>query len=467
MHRSVKRIHMVGIGGVGMCGIAELLSNLDYQVSGSDLQENANTRRLQQLGVTIHIGHDPKLVQDADVVVISSAVNEGNTEVAAARRAKIPVIPRAEMLGELMQFQQGVAVAGTHGKTTTTSFIASLLAEGGLDPTFVIGGRLNSAGANARLGQGKYLVAEADESDASFLQLRPHIAVVTNIDNDHLATYGGDFGQLKQTFITFLQNLPFYGLAIVCAEDPVVQQILPALHKPIMTYGFGPDVDVRASNIEQKRLQMFFDVSFKDKDEALAITLNHPGKHNVLNALAAITVAQVVGVDDAAIKAGCEKFSGIGRRFQINDCIGLDGGDVMFIDDYAHHPREIAATIAAAKGGWPERRLVVVFQPHRYSRTHDLLDDFSAILSDQPQLVVTEVYAAGEQANTVADGRALCRAIRARGRSNPVFVEQLSQLPQVLKDIVQANDLVLTLGAGSIGQIAADLPQQLAAECSQ
>ena len=463
MRSWVKRVHFVGIGGVGMCGIAEVLYNLEFQVSGSDIQDNANTKRLRELGIAVHIGHDPGYVKNADVVVVSSAVDDSNPEVAAALHEQIPVIPRAEMLGELMRLQQGVAVAGTHGKTTTTSLIASLLAEGGLDPTFVIGGRLNSAGVNARLGRGEYLVAEADESDASFMHLHPLMAVVTNIDADHMETYGSDFSALKRTFIAFLHNLPFYGLAVLCIEDPVVREILPEVHKPLMTYGFSEDADVRARNIEQDGLAMRFTVDLKGEANWLQVTLNQPGLHNVLNALAAIAVARVLDVDKAAIIAGFNKFGGIGRRFQVNGSIARAGGDVVFVDDYAHHPREIAATVEAARHTWPGRRLVVVFQPHRYSRTRDLLDDFSAILSAQEPLLITEGYAAGEQALNGADGRALCRAIRARGRADPVFVEDVTQLPQVLQDILQANDVLLTLGAGNIGQVAAGLPHDLSA----
>ena len=458
MHNRVRRVHFVGIGGAGMCGIAEVLANLKFAVSGSDLAENANTRRLRTLGVTVHIGHDARWIADSDVVITSSAVAGDNPEVQAAVAAKIPVIPRAEMLGELMRLQRGIAVAGTHGKTTTTSFIASILAQGGLDPTFVIGGRLNSAGTNARLGRGEYLVAEADESDASFLHLQPMIAIVTNIDADHMGTYNNDFSVLKQTFVDFLHNLPFYGLAVLCTDDPVVREILPQVHKPVLTYGFDADAAVRATDIAQDGMQMHFTVALRDNDDWLRVRLNHPGRHNVLNALAAIAVAHEVGVERAHIAAGLEQFGGIGRRFQVNGSVSLAGGDVLFVDDYGHHPRELAATIAAARNGWPQRRLVVVFQPHRFTRTLDLLDDFSGVLADIDTLLVTEVYAAGEAPIASADGRALCRAIRARGRANPVFVEDVHTLPQLLKDIVRANDLVLTLGAGNIGQVAAGLP---------
>jgi UDP-N-acetylmuramate--alanine ligase len=463
MRNWVRRVHFIGIGGAGMCGIAEVLSNLKFDVSGSDLHANANTGRLSDLGVRVHIGHDPKQVADADVVVISSAVAESNPEVIAAQAAKIPVIPRAEMLGELMRLQQGIAVAGTHGKTTTTSLVASVLAQGGMDPTFVIGGRLNSVDSHARLGYGAYLVAEADESDASFLHLQPLMAVVTNIDADHMNTYGGDFSKLKQTFVAFLHNLPFYGLAVLCIDDPVVREILPQVHKPVLTYGTSEDAEVRASAISQHGSQMRFTVSLAGKEDWLQVVLNQPGRHNVLNALAAIAIAKELGVAKETIAEGLKNFAGVGRRFQMNGRLRLAAGDVMLVDDYAHHPREITATLQAAREGWPDRRLVVVFQPHRYSRTHDLLDDFSSVLADLDILFITEVYAAGETPITNADGRALCRAIRARGRVNPVFVEQISELADLLKDVLRANDLLLTMGAGSIGQVAAALPQTLAA----
>lgn len=461
MHKWVKRAHFVGIGGVGMSGIAEVLFNLDYQVTGSDQQENANTRRLAQMGIKINIGHDVAVVKGVDVVVVSSAVDETNVEVQAARSDKIPVIPRAEMLGELMRVQHGIAIAGTHGKTTTTSFASSILAEDGMDPTFVIGGKLNSAGANARLGKGEYLVAEADESDASFLHLQPYIAVVTNIDADHMETYGGDINRLRQAFIDFLHNLPFYGLAILCLDDPAIRDIREKIHKPILTYGTVEDADIRAINIVQRAARMSFDVVFPGEKEVLAVTLNHPGKHNVLNALAAIAVAHELGVKRESIVKALNDFAGIGRRFQINGVITMNGGDVLLIDDYAHHPRELQATIETARIGWPERRLVVVFQPHRYSRTNDLLDDFSAVLCDQDPLLITEVFAAGEKPISGADGRSLCRSIRARGRANPVFIEDVQKIAEYLQDIVQAGDLVLTMGAGNIGLMAADLPQTL------
>ncbi|OGI49918.1 MAG: UDP-N-acetylmuramate--L-alanine ligase [Candidatus Muproteobacteria bacterium RIFCSPHIGHO2_12_FULL_60_33] len=477
MRDRVRRVHFVGIGGAGMCGIAEVLHNLQFEVSGSDVRESPNTRRLTSLGVKVAIGHDPQLVKAVDVVVVSSAVDETNSEVRAARAARIPVIPRAEMLGELMRLQRGIAIAGTHGKTTTTSLIASCLAEGGVDPTFVIGGRLNSAGTHARLGRGQYLVAEADESDASFLHLSPFMAVVTNIDADHMATYGGDFNRLKQAFVDFLQQLPFYGLAVLCIDDPVVREIIPRVHRPVLTYGTAPEADLRAVSIRQQETRMHFTVELRGQKNWLTVELNQPGHHNVLNALAAIGIAHELGVKEAAITRALAGFGGIGRRFQINGIIPWGGDvqgrtsvagdrtsgatDVILVDDYAHHPREIAATVAAARASWPQRRLVVVFQPHRYTRTHDLLDDFSTVLAGLDMLIVTEVYAAGEKPVSGADGRALCRAIRARGKVDPIFIEDVSTLPQVLTDVLHGNDVLLTLGAGSIGSIAASLPQAL------
>jgi len=459
----VKSVHFVGIGGAGMCGIAEVLHNQGYRVTGSDAREGTNTRRLQSLGVPVHIGHDTRLIGAADVVVISSAVSGDNPEVVAARAAKIPVIPRAEMLGELMRLSRGIAVAGTHGKTTTTSLIASCLAAGGLDPTFVIGGRLNSAGANARVGKGEYLVAEADESDASFLHLQPLIAVVTNIDADHMATYGGDFGRLKHAFVEFLHNLPFYGLAVLCLDDPSVAEIAPRVHKPVLTYGTRPGADLRACDIRADGLRMRFRVERAADPAFMEVTLNHPGRHNVLNALAAIAVASEVGVKREAICEALADFAGIDRRFQINGNIAVDGGEVTLVDDYGHHPREIAATVEAARAAWPGRRLVVAFQPHRYTRTHDLLDDFAAVLAEVDALLLTEVYAAGEPPISTADGRALARAIRARGKVDPVFVADVQALPEMLKDVLQPNDVLLTLGAGNIGQVAAALPRAFAA----
>jgi UDP-N-acetylmuramate--alanine ligase len=458
--RRISHIHFVGIGGVGMGGIAEVLHNLGYRVSGSDIKENALTRRLAGLAMTVHIGHDARWVEGSDVVVVSSAVDQDNPEVREAQRRRIPVVRRAEMLAELMRFRYGIAVAGTHGKTTTTSLIASLLAEGGLDPTFVIGGRLNSIGSNARLGAGEYLVAEADESDASFLHLLPMIAVVTNIDADHMSTYGGDFGCLRQTFIEFLHQLPFYGLAVLCLDDPVIAEILPQVPRPVLTYGLSKEADVQARDIRQHQATIQFKVVRRHGAE-LEITLNLAGHHNVRNALAAIAVAQELGVDDGAIQRALTGFQGIGRRFQLYGEIATAAGQVLMIDDYGHHPREIAATVQAIRAGWPERRLVVAFQPHRFSRTRDLFEDFVKVLSEADVLMLLEVYPAGEEPIPAADGRALSRAIRARGQVDPVFVDALADLPAVLRGVLQDGDVLLTLGAGDIGAAAAKLPEQL------
>lgn len=457
----IKRIHFVGIGGVGMSGIAEVLINLGYEISGSDLSQNPVTLRLQDMGASIHIGHSAENVKGADVVVVSSAVKKDNPEVVEAHARRIPVVPRAEMLAELMRFRFGIAVAGTHGKTTTTSLIASVLAEGGTDPTFVIGGKLNSADSNARLGTGHYLVAEADESDASFMHLQPVMAVVTNIDADHMETYGGDFEKLKQTFIEFLHHLPFYGLAVVCLDDPTVAGILDRITRPVITYGVSEKADIRASDIQPAAFQTRFKVSRKEKPDWLQITLNMPGHHNVLNALAAIAVAHELGVEDQAIMRAFAEFQGIGRRFQQYEDIAVNNGTVMHIDDYGHHPREAAAVIEAVRGGWPERRLVLVFQPHRYTRTRDLFEDFCMVLSEVDALVLVDVYPAGESPIAGADGRTLARAIRNRGKVDPVFVESVDQLPQALHAILQDGDILLTLGAGNIGAIAPQLKQRM------
>ncbi|MEI6414987.1 MAG: UDP-N-acetylmuramate--L-alanine ligase, partial [Pseudomonadota bacterium] len=409
----IQRLHFVGIGGAGMSGIAEVLLNLGYQVTGSDLKSNATTRRLADLGATLFLGHEAGQVQGADAVVVSSAVDETNPEVRAARQARIPVVPRAEMLAELMRFHYGIAVAGTHGKTTTTSLVTCLLAEGGLDPTFVIGGRLNSAGAHARLGTGGCLVAEADESDASFLYLQPMLAVVTNIDTDHLGTYGNDFARLRETFAEFLHHLPFYGLAVLCVDDPEVRSLLSALTRPVRTYGTRPDADIRATAIEQDGLSMRYQLAAPElAEEIVMIRLNLPGHHNVLNSLAAIAVALELGVSTVAIQRALENFQGIGRRFQTHPLCLPDGRRVTLVDDYAHHPREVAATLAAARGAWPGRRLVLTFQPHRFTRTRDCFDDFVQVLSQVDHLVLAEVYPAGEARIPGADGRALARAIR-------------------------------------------------------
>lgn len=460
MHR-IRLIHFVGIGGSGMSGIAEVLLNLGYQVSGSDLHENASIRRLEQLGAKIWIGHAAEHVARVEVVVISSAVGKSNIEVLAARDRKIPVISRAEMLAELMRFRFGIAVAGTHGKTTTTSLAASVLAEAGLDPTFVIGGRLNSTGTHAQLGKGSYLVAEADESDASFLYLQPMIAIVTNIDRDHMETYGGDFGRLKQTFIEFLHHVPFYGLAVLCADDPGVREILPEISKPVRTYGFGEDADIQAKDVHQEGLLTHFQVLRGAESSPLNVTLNLPGRHNILNALAVIAVADELGIADATIQAALASFKGIGRRFQIIGDISWKAGTVTFVDDYGHHPKEIAATLESARSAWPDRRLVLMFQPHRYTRTRDLFEDFVLVLSSADVLILLDVYPAGEKVLLGADGRSLARAIRVRGQIDPVFVDKTTDLPDVLSRLLEPNDVVLTLGAGSIGQIAQELPSHL------
>ncbi|MBS1269119.1 MAG: UDP-N-acetylmuramate--L-alanine ligase [Gammaproteobacteria bacterium] len=454
MRNRVNRIHFVGIGGAGMSGIAGVLLNLGYQVSGSDIVDSPTTEHLREQGAEIHIGHDARWVENSDVVVVSTAIPSDNVELAAARKAKIPAIPRAEMLGELMRFQRGIAVAGTHGKTTTTSLVSSVLASGGLDPTFVVGGLVNSVGTNASLGRGEYLVAEADESDASFLHLQPVVAVVTNIDADHMSTYGGDFEALKQTFVEFLLNLPFYGRAVLCWDDPVVRAVARSVSKPMLTYGTCREADIRAVDIRQKGLETHFRVP---GDTDMQVKLALPGKHNALNALAAIAVGRYLGIGDERIGAGLSRFKGIERRFQLKGNFATRDGEALVVDDYGHHPRELEATLEAARQAWPDRRLVVVFQPHRYSRTRELLDDFSSVLADQDPLIVTEVYSAGETPITGADGRALCRSIRQRGQTDPVFVESLHELPELLKGIVHDGDVVLTLGAGDIGRKASDL----------
>jgi UDP-N-acetylmuramate--alanine ligase len=452
--RRIARVHFVGIGGVGMSGIAEVLHTLGYQVSGSDLREGAAVRRLRGLGVQVFLGHRAAQVEGVDVVVTSSAVALDNPEVARARELRVPVVPRAEMLAELMRFRQGIAIAGTHGKTTTTSLVASVLAEGGLDPTFVIGGRLNSAGAHARLGAGRYLVAEADESDASFLHLLPVIAVVTNIDADHMETYGGDFDRLRGAFLEFLHRLPFYGLAVLCADDPVVAALVPQVTRPVLTYGLAPDCDLYATAVRQEGLTTRFRAVRPAAGEELEVTLNLPGRHNVLNALAGIAVGLELGVPGEAIGRALEGFQGIGRRFQVYGEVDAPGGQVLLVDDYGHHPREIAATVEAARASWPGRRLVVAFQPHRFTRTRDLLDDFAQVLCEVDVLLLLDVYAAGEAPIPGVDGRALARAIRARGRVEPVFVAGADELPQALARVLVGGDVVLTLGAGDIGAVA-------------
>ncbi len=457
--RRIKHLHFVGIGGAGMGGIAEVLHNLGYQISGSDLGNNAMTQRLASLGLHIDHNHVAENVRRCDALVISSAVQQDNPEVVAAHERRIPVVPRAEMLAELMRFRFGIAVAGTHGKTTTTSLIASVLAEADLDPTFVIGGKLNSAGTNARLGSGEYLVAEADESDASFLYLQPMLAVVTNVDVDHMSTYGGDYNKLRQTFIEFLHHLPFYGLAVVCVDDGGVREVMEECTRPMLTYGFSEEADLRASNVRQRGNVTVFDVSRAGHDAVLEVSLNMGGRHNVLNALAAIAVAQELDVKDDVIVRALSGFEGISRRFQVNGEVETGKGKVLLIDDYGHHPREVAAIVAAIRDGWPGRRLVVAFQPHRYSRTRDLFEDFSMTLSEVDVLVLLEVYAAGEEPVAGADSRSLARAIRTRGQIDPVFIETIDDLPQTLDGVVHDGDIVLTLGAGNVGVAAVNLLQ--------
>jgi UDP-N-acetylmuramate--alanine ligase len=459
--RRINRVHFVGIGGSGMSGIAEVMLSLGYLVQGSDLNSNAQVKRLQSQGATIFVGHNAENIRDADAVVVSSAVDESNPEVAAARGALLPVVQRAEMLAELMRFRYSIAVAGTHGKTTTTSLVASVLAEGGLDPTFVIGGRLKSADANARLGEGEYLVAEADESDASFSHLKPMLAIVTNVDADHMSTYDGDMDKLRSSFIEFLHNLPFYGLAVLCADDQGIEDILPAVGRSIVSYGTDAEADVRAENIRFSGATTRFDVVRKDRNEVLSITLQLPGLHNVRNALAAIAVASELQIGDQAVMDALSKFEGIDRRFQSYGELRTKNGKVLLIDDYGHHPTEIAATLSAARCGWPDRRVVLAFQPHRYSRTRDLLDDFAAVLSEADVLVLLEVYAAGEDPIAGADGRAIARAVRSRGGVEPVFVESFDDLAAVLEGLVNEGDLLLTMGAGDIGAFATSLPDQL------
>lgn len=460
--RKIQNVHFVGIGGVGMCGIAEVLLNLGYAVSGSDVKENTAIKRLLTQGAKIFIGQKASNVKGAEVVVVSTAISADNVEVVAAKEHRIPVIRRAEMLAEIMRFRHGIAIAGTHGKTTTTSLTASLLIEANLDPTYVIGGKLNSAATNAKLGAGKYFVAEADESDASFLLLQPMIAVVTNIDADHLETHDGDFERYKHSFVEFLHHLPFYGTAIICLDDHENKQIMDKVSRPVVTYGIESDADVKAVNIKCNGMQCHYDLILPETEGVVAVTLNMPGKHNVLNSLAAITVAHLLGVDTVSMQKALQAFDGIGRRMQQYGEIKTSKGNVLLVDDYGHHPTEIKATLEAAKNAWRKRRIVVVFQPHRYTRTRDLFEDFSNVLSRADALIVTEIYAAGEEHIAGADGRALCAAIRARGKANPVFVENLKDLNTTILDVIEKNDVLLTLGAGSIGSIAEKLPEALA-----
>ncbi len=455
MKHKVKHIHFVGVGGSGMSGIAEVLAHLGYSVSGSDIAASATTRRLEGEGVRVMIGHAAENAAGADAVVVSTAVKADNPEVVAARERHVPIVPRAQMLAELMRLKRGIAIAGTHGKTTTTSLVASILAEGGIDPTFVIGGRLNAAGANARLGSGDFIVAEADESDASFLFLSPVISVITNIDADHMETYGHDFERLKGAFVDFLSRLPFYGVAVLCGDDPNVRAIMPQVSKQIVTYGLSPNCNFYAENIVADNGQMRFDcVRVNGSVSRLSITLNTPGLHNVLNALAAIAVATEVQVSDAAIVKALAEFKGVGRRFQRYGEVALAaGGSFTLVDDYGHHPVEMAATLAAARGAFPGRRLVLAFQPHRYTRTRDCFEDFVKVLSTVDALLLSEIYAAGEAPIVAADGRSLARALRVIGKVEPVFVEDIAAMPQTIIDVARDGDVVLCMGAGSIGAV--------------
>jgi UDP-N-acetylmuramate--alanine ligase len=462
--RRIKRIHFVGVGGAGMCGIAEVLLNIGYEISGSDIQVSKNTQRLADMGATIFVGHKQGNVTGVDVVVCSSAVTDDNPEVRTAREFRIPIVPRAEMLAELMRYRHGIAVAGTHGKTTTTSLIASIFAEAKLDPTFVIGGLLNSAGTNARLGESRYLIAEADESDASFLHLQPMISVITNIEADHMATYEGDFGKLKNTFVEFLHNLPFYGMAILCIDDAAVREIMPVVTRAILTYGVSKDADFSIKHVVKQRFSTSFIVSRPYGLCDLDITINMPGDHNVLNATAAVAVATDEGIDDKAIQIGLKNFQGVGRRFQLYGEFEIDvttGSSIALVDDYGHHPTEVQATISAARQAWPDRRLLMIYQPHRYTRTKDLYEDFVKVLSTVDGLMLLEVYSAGEEPIAGADSRALCGSIRSRGKLEPVFVDSIDNVSDVLAGMVRPGDVVLTQGAGNVGSIAIKLASEM------
>lgn len=459
--RRIKRIHFVGIGGAGMCGIAEVLLNQGYDISGSDLRENSVVERLRSLGATIYIGHRAKNVLGVDVVVVSSAIAENNPELLEAREQRIPVVPRAEMLAELMRYRHGIAIAGAHGKTTTTSLIASVFAEAGRDPTYVVGGLVNSSGSNARLGDSRYFIAEADESDASFLHLQPMVSVITNIDADHMETYGGDFNRLKQTYVEFLHNLPFYGLAVICIDDEPAKSILPQVSRPVLTYGKSEEADFRITDVSVSKMRSTFKVHRPNGVATLSLELNIPGEHNVLNAAAAVAVATDEGVDDKSIANGLKKFQGVGRRFQIYGEFDVSGGRAMLVDDYGHHPREVDAVIKAVRKGWPEKRLVMIYQPHRYTRTRDLYEDFVAVLSQVDVLIMLDIYSAGEEFISGADARSLCRSIRQRGSVDPIFAESIEAVPDIVMEQVRGGDLVITQGAGNVGSLAATLAKRL------
>ncbi|MGA1741233.1 MAG: UDP-N-acetylmuramate--L-alanine ligase [Pseudohongiellaceae bacterium] len=456
--RRIRDIYFVGIGGAGMSGIAEVLFNQGYKISGSDIAESKTTTRLQKLGINIFIGHKAKQIEGMDVVVVSSAIDESNPEIKAAIKLRVPIIRRAEMLAELMRYRHAIVIAGTHGKTTTTSMVASVLAQGNLDPTFVIGGLLNSAGTNAKLGASHFMVAEADESDASFLHLQPMVAVITNIDDDHMQTYDSDFEKLKQTFLDFLHNLPFYGLAVLCVDDPVIQEILPRISRPVLTYGLSPQADFRVQEVSHQNQKSSFTVSRLDKTD-ISLTLNMPGIHNVLNATAAIAIATDEGLKDEDIIQGLESFQGVGRRFEMHGDLTFSRGKAMLVDDYGHHPTEVAANIQAVRTGWPGKRLVMIYQPHRYSRTQDLYEDFVDVLSGVDMLLLLDVYPAGEKAIKGADSKSLCRSIRQRGQLDPVFVKKHQDIPNLLEELLEDGDLLLTQGAGSVGLISTRLAQ--------
>ena len=456
--RRIRRIHFIGIGGAGMCGIAEVLKTQGYTVSGSDISESTVLQRLRDAGLQVFVGHDAAHVEQADVVVRSTAVADDNVEVVAAREKRIPVVPRAEMLAELMRYRHGIAVAGTHGKTTTTSIIASIFAEAGLDPTFVIGGRLNSANANARLGESRYLVAEADESDASFLHLQPLVAVLTNIDADHMSTYGGDFDRLKSTYIKFLHNLPFYGLCVLCRDDEAAHSILPALTRQVLTYGSSAEADYQLLDYRQEGTRGLFRVARPEDRPTLTLRIDMPGRHYAFNATAAVAVASEEGIDDAAIERGISGFQGVGRRFESHGERRLPGGgSFLLIDDYGHHPTEVQANIEAIRGGWPEKRLVMLYQPHRYSRTRELYEDFVRVLSQVDLLMLTEVYSAGEEPVPGADGRSLSGSIRQRGRIDPIFIDEPGEVPDLLGALLHDGDLLVVQGAGNIGRVVAPI----------
>lgn len=457
--RRIRRIHFVGIGGAGMCGIAEVLLNQGYLISGSDLREGATVARLRSFGATIHIGHRAENIGDADVVVVSSAIAAANPEIVAAKAARIPLVPRAEMLAELMRYRHGIAIAGAHGKTTTTSLVASIFAEADRDPTYVVGGLVNSSGSNAKLGGSRYFIAEADESDASFLHLQPMVAIVTNIDADHMDTYGGDFNKLKKTYVEFLHNLPFYGLAVICADDEPARSIIPEVSRPVLTYGKAADADYRVSDVSLATTRSHFTVHRPAGHAPITIELNIPGEHNVLNAAAAVAVATDEGIDDRAIIEGLRKFQGVGRRFQIYGEFEVKGGKAMLVDDYGHHPREVDAVIRTVRAGWPDRRLVMIYQPHRFTRTRDLYEDFVSVLSQVDLLIMLDVYSAGEEFIPGADARSLCRSIRQRG-VEPVYAESIEAVPALVADHVRGGDIVITQGAGNVGSLSATLSQR-------